>query len=133
MQEHMMPYSITDPQERTWGMFCHLSALIGWIVIPYFGKIIGPLLVWLLLRNQYPFVDDQGRESLNFQISVTIYEVIFFAASILIGVFTLGLGLFLVVPIAIILVLVEFILLIIATVTAYDGRPYRYPFTIRFV
>jgi len=57
-----------------WGMFCHLSTLCGY-VMP-FGNILGPLVVWLIKKDEYPLVDDQGKEALNFQISITIWTVI---------------------------------------------------------
>ena len=57
--------------EKMWGMFCHLSALAGYIGIP-FGNIIGPLIIWMVKKEQFKFVDDQGKESLNFQITITI-------------------------------------------------------------
>ena len=60
-----------ESNERTFAMLCHLSALIGFF-IP-FGHIIGPLIIWLIKKDTSKLVDDQGRESLNFQISLTIY------------------------------------------------------------
>jgi uncharacterized protein len=61
-------------------MLCHLTALLGIIGIP-FGNIVGPLIIRLLKKNVYPFVNEQGKESLNFQISMTIYAL---AAALLI-------------------------------------------------
>ena len=69
-----------EQQAKQWGMLCHLSALSVFIGIP-FGNILGPLIVWLLKREEDPFIDEQGRESLNFQISMSIY---FFCSAILI-------------------------------------------------
>ena len=63
----------SSPDERTWAMFCHLSTLAGWI-IP-FANLIAPLVIWLVKKDQYPMVDDQGKEALNFQINITIYEL----------------------------------------------------------
>ena len=75
--------------ERTWAAFAHLSALLG-ILIP-FGNLIAPLAIWLLKKNESAFIDDQGKESLNFQISVLIYG---FIAAVLvfvaIGIFLLS-------------------------------------------
>src|SRR3954467_5501803 len=56
----------TNPDAKMWGMLAHLSSLAG-LVIP-FGNFIGPLVVWLMKKDQQPFVNDQGKESLNFQI-----------------------------------------------------------------
>lgn len=61
--------------EKTWGMIVHLSALAQFI-FHFFGLIIGPLIVWLIKKNNMPFVDEQGRESLNFNISMTLYALI---------------------------------------------------------
>jgi len=112
---------MTESQERTWGMLCHLSALAGFI-IP-FGNIIGPLVIWLIKKDESPFVDDQGKESLNFQISITIYCLIAAVLIlVIIGIFLLiGLGIF------------AIVMIIIAAVKANNGEKFRYPLTIRFV
>ncbi len=110
------------PQEaRTWAMLCHLSSYLGY-VFP-FGHILGPLAVWLFKGEKFPLVDDQGKESLNFQLSITIYLLV---AAIFILV-VIGFAL-----IALIAVF-HFIVVIIAAVRAKDGEKYRYPLTIRFV
>ncbi len=110
-----------EKQARMWGMLCHLTALTAFVGIP-FGHIVGPLVVWLIKRNDYPFADVQGKESLNFQISMSIYCVV---AAVLILVF---IGFALLIGLAI----TDFILVIIAAVKASNGESYRYPLTIRF-
>src|SRR5678816_292858 len=60
---------------RTWNVLCHASALAGFFV-PWAGHILGPLIVWLAKRNDSPEIDENGKESLNFQISMLIYNVI---------------------------------------------------------
>src|SRR5690242_11127927 len=63
--------------ERNWAMFCHLAGLAGFLpVIPFLGNVIGPLVLWLVKREQYPFVDDQGKEALNFQITMLIATIL---------------------------------------------------------
>ncbi len=111
-----------DKQARIWGMLCHLTALLGIIGIPFIN-IAGPLIIWLLKRNLYPFVDEQGRESLNFQISMTIFAL---AAAILIY---LKIGLFLLLIIA----GVNFILVVIASIRAFNGETFIYPFKIQLI
>ena len=59
-------------EEKTWGMICHLSAFAFFIP---FGHILGPLIVWLIKKEEFPFVNEQGKEALNFQISITIYSI----------------------------------------------------------
>ena len=108
--------------DKTWAMLCHLTALSFYIGVP-FGNIIGPLVIWLIKKDELPIVDEQGKESLNFQISMSIYAMI---ASLLIFIF-IGL---LLVPIV---VIVQIILTVIAALKANNGESYRYPLTIRFL
>lgn len=117
-------------QAHTWGMLCHLSALLGFIGFPLggffvlpFGNLIGPLVVWLIKKNDHPFIDEQGRESLNFQISMTIYALL---ASILVLVL---IGFFLLIGLAV----CDVILVIVAAVKVSNGESFRYPATIRFL
>jgi uncharacterized Tic20 family protein len=103
-------------------MLCHLSAFAGYI-IPVLGNIIGPLVMWLLKREEYPLVDDQGKESLNFQITITIA---FFLAGVLclviIGFFLLPL-----------IMLFDVVLIIVATIKANECQYFRYPLCMRFI
>ena len=109
-------------EARTWAMLCHLSSISGYIGLP-FGHLIGPLIVWLVKKDQFPLVDDQGKESLNFQISMTIYGVVALILSfLLIGI-----------PLLVLIALGDLVFAIIAAIEANKGVPYRYPFTIRFL
>jgi uncharacterized Tic20 family protein len=110
-----------DKDERMWAMFCHLSALLGFI-FP-FGNIIAPLVIWLLKKDEYPLVNDQGKEALNFQISMTIYIL----ASIVLIFIVIG------IPLLILLGLFSLIVIVIAAIKANEGEKYRYPITIRFL
>lgn len=104
------------------GMLCHLGALAGYI-IPL-GNILGPFIFWQLKKNEFPFVDDQGKESMNFQITV------FIAALVCIPlIFLFGLGALLLVVIGI----CDLVFLIIAALKANEGVAYRYPFAIRLI
>jgi uncharacterized Tic20 family protein len=113
---------VSDKDTRIWGMLCHLSALSALIGIP-FGNIIGPLIIWLIKKDEYAFVDDQGKESLNFQISMTIFAV---GAAILI---LLLIG----IPILIAVVVLDLIFTIIASIKANEGIYYRYPFSLKII
>ena len=110
-----------EKNERVWGVFCHLGAFAGYL-FP-FGNIIAPLIVWLLNKDESPFVDNQGRESLNFQISITIYMVV---AGLLCFIF-IG------IPILAGLVIFDLVVVIKAALKANQGEYYRYPLTIRFI
>ena len=111
----------THPEARTWGMIAHLSSLAG-LVIP-FGNFVGPLIVWLMKKDQMPFVDDQGKESVNFQITVTIAALV---AGLTI---CIGIGLFLLPIVAV----AAIVMAIIAGIKANEGVRYRYPFTLRLI
>jgi uncharacterized Tic20 family protein len=111
-----------EKKALTWGMLCHLTALC-WLVGVPFGHLLGPLVVWLLKRNEYPNVEEQGKESLNFQISFTIYAVVaVFLMFAVIGI-----------PVLVALVILDVIFVVVASVRTNAGRPYRYPLTIRIL
>jgi len=115
------PETPLQKPDRTWDVLCHILALAGF-VFP-FGNIIGPLIIWLVKKDQIPSVDAHGKESLNFQISMTIYAIV---ASLLIFA-VVG---FVLLPAVL---LANLILVIMATIKASNGEPYRYPLTIRFI
>ncbi|NLZ31550.1 MAG: DUF4870 domain-containing protein [Firmicutes bacterium] len=104
-------------------MLAHLLALAG-LILP-FGSIIGPLVIWLIKKDESPFVDKNGKESLNFQISTTIYLIV---AGIL-AFITLGLLFFL--PIAVSIFWLVYV--IIASVRVSNGEDFSYPLAIRFL
>lgn len=115
------PTGVTK-EERTWAMACHLSALALFVGVP-FGNIIGPLIVWMIKKDEMPLVDDQGKESLNFQISTTLYAAV---AAILVLVL-IG------IPLLIGLAIFDLVMLIMAAIKANEGIAYRYPLTIRLL
>jgi len=108
---------------RMWAMICHLAGLAG-LPVPVLGNIVAPLIVWQIKKEAFPFVDEQGKEAVNFQISMTIYGL---ASLVLIPLFCIGFFLLAAVYI------VDLIFLLIAAVKANDGHHYRYPLTIRFI
>ena len=109
-------------EERNWAMACHLTGLSSLIGVP-FGNIIVPLIIWLIKKDEFPFVAEQGKESLNFQISMTIYAIV---AGILC---MIGIGFFLLAA----LVIVDLIFVINAAVKATKGEGYKYPLAIKFI
>ena len=111
-----------EKQARLWGMLCRLTALSLLISLP-FGNILCPLVIWLIKRNEIPFVDEQGKESLNFQISMTIYALV--AALLMLVI----IGFFLLIGLAVF----STVMVIIASIKANDGVVYKYPVTIRIL
>ena len=107
---------------RSWNALCHASALLG-VLVHFPGHLLGPLIVWLIKRDESPEIDAHGKESLNFQISMLIYNVVAAVfCLILIGFFFLA-----------ILWVLNAVFVIIASIQASDGKFYRYPMTIRFI
>jgi len=117
-----METSTSSRDVRTWNVLCHASALAGFFV-PWAGHILGPLIVWLAKRSDSPEIDEYGKESLNFQISMLIYNVIA-------GVLCLVLVGFI---ILLILHILNLVLVIVASIQASEGKFYRYPMTIRLI
>ena len=119
------PFSAPAPSlvtVRTWTTLCHASALLG-VFVHFPGHVIPPLIVWLLKRDESPEIDAHGKEALNFQLSMLIYNIVA-------GVFCLVLIGFLILPV---LWVLNALFVIIASIHASDGKLYRYPMTIRFI
>lgn len=111
-----------DDEERMWAMFCHLSSFAEFI-FP-FGHILGPLVVYLLKKDEYASVADQGKESLNFQISCSIYlAVLGMPVCILWFLF----------PLLFLIPVLQIVFVVLASLAANKGELYRYPLTIRFL
>jgi uncharacterized Tic20 family protein len=112
----------TSASVRTWCMLAHATALVGFLV-PVAGHIVGPLIVWLAKRHDSPEIDAHGKESMNFQISMLIWNII---AGILVLV-VIG------IPILILLHILNIIFVIVGSIQASEGKLYRYPLSIRFI
>ncbi|MEA5605865.1 DUF4870 domain-containing protein [Nostoc sp. UHCC 0252] len=145
-------------QMRIWAVLCHFSALLGWILLVFLVflgiplylplNLLAPLLIWRLKKTQYPWIDLQGKESINFQFSLTLYTLIVIAISLILLSVSLSIiltnngssneikntlnGL-----LAVLMSLLSFKLVLqlfvvtFASVKAYKGEHYRYPLTIR--
>ncbi len=115
------PAGAPSTDERTWALLAHLSALAG-CVIP-FGNLIGPFVVWQIKKNEMPFVDDQGKEALNFQITLSLALLV----SMVLCVIVIG---FLLLPV---IGIYGLVMLIIAAINSNNGIAYRYPLTLRLI
>jgi uncharacterized Tic20 family protein len=110
-----------DQEVRNTAVAAHLSTLAG-LVVP-FGSVIGPLAVWLTRRDRDPFIDDTGREALNFGISIAIYGLVALIGTLLL----VG------IPLLILGTIAWVVLASLAAVKASQGQAYRYPLTLRLV
>ncbi|WP_144211863.1 DUF4870 domain-containing protein [Shewanella donghaensis] len=110
-----------EKEARNMGLLVYAASIAGYI-IPL-GSIIGPLIVWLMKRDEFEFVNECGKNCLNFKLSLLIYVVI---STILAFV---GIGILLLV----VLGLLDIICTIIGIIRAGEGKAYRYPLTINFI
>ena len=113
--EQPQPSSEVSKDARMWAMLCHLLGL--------FTCFIGPLIIWLIKKDEDPFIDDQGKEALNFQITVAIAGIVSAVLTVVCVGFFLGIA----VSIA------DLVFCIIASIKANSGQAYRYPVSIRFI
>lgn len=116
--------SAPGKEERNWALFAHLSSLSSFVGIPGF---IGPLVVWLIKKDELPFASAQAKEALNFQISLFIYGLV-----CVVLIFTI-VGALIAIPGLIALALIEIVFTIIASIQAGEGKSYRYPMTFRLI
>jgi uncharacterized Tic20 family protein len=101
--------------DRTFAMLIYVSS--------FFTTIIGPLIIWLLKKDQSPLLDKHGKEYFNFVISYAIYTLIgFITIFLFIG--------FIILPVV---GLLGFIFTIVGAIKAYNGEWYRIPLTIPFI
>ncbi|MFG0305084.1 MAG: DUF4870 domain-containing protein [Phycisphaerales bacterium JB040] len=114
---------VTDDQ-RTYSLLMHLG-IIGFSVIGPLSVLI-PIIMWQIKKGDSPFIDDHGREAVNFQISILIYSVI----GVVVSIVTFGLGAILVVPGLTVFAIVGMVL---AMVASNRGEYFRYPMTLRFI
>jgi len=132
--------------ERQWAAMAHVAALVLALLTSWFAGFAGMLgagVVFLLKRDDSPFVAAHAREAINFNLSMFIYAVVAIAIGIALGAFTvltLGIGLLLTAPAALVLValmglvaVVWLVCSIIAAVKAWNGEAYRYPLTLRLL
>jgi len=115
-------YSDIPREARKWAAICHAVALVG-LLGNGIGFLLGPLIVWLIKKEDHPFIDEQGKEALNFQITM------FLAGAVSALLILVLIGFLMLFAVAVMMVVFP----IIAAVRANNGEHYRYPFTFRFV
>jgi uncharacterized Tic20 family protein len=117
-----------EKDARVWAMVCHLAGLAGLSpILPVIGGAVAPLVIWQLKGEQFPFVAEQGRRAVNFQLSMLVYGTV---GAIVCFVSLVGIRL---IPVIFCVAgLVDLIFVLIAAVKANRGEHYRYPLTIRF-
>ena len=125
----LQPASGSDVAERQWAIGIHLSALLGFAG-PHLLNVVGPLIIWLIRKQESPYLDAVGKRVLNFQISYSLYG---FVAATLIGLlWWLVIGLFLV-PLYVIIAVAWLLFTIIGAMKENNGEAYEFPFVIKFL
>lgn len=114
-----------NPDARTWAVFCHLSPLLGVLLSVGLLNFVGPLVIWLVKKDQYPYVDDQGKEALNFQLTLLILSLVCVAITLV----SCGAAF----PIVFVPLILQIVFSIISSMAANKGEYYRYPYNIRIV
>jgi uncharacterized Tic20 family protein len=118
----MREIRVLSETERNWAMFCHLAAFAGYF-IPLFGNIIGPLVCWLARKDESTWVNENGKASLNFQISLTLYMFLCIPLCfIIVGFVLIG-----------VLFILNLVFIIMASVKASKGEEFKYPLAIPFI
>ena len=112
---------LSEDEARKWAMFAHIGTFSS-MFVPL-GNIIAPIVIWQMKKNESPFVVEQAKESLNFQITLMIYSIISILLCFII------IGFFLIFA----LVIFGMIIVIVAGVKANDGEDYRYPMALRLI
>jgi uncharacterized protein len=100
--------------DRLWATLAHLSILLG------VTTVLGPLVIWLIKKDKSPFVDDQAKEALNFQLSCLVASLVTTASCVL-------------VPLALVVIIGGLVYGVIAGIEANKGNTYRYPYTFRMI
>jgi uncharacterized Tic20 family protein len=111
--------------DRTMAMFCHLSGIVS--------GFIGPLIIWLIKKDESRFVDHHGRTALNFAFTLAIAVVVAWLGGVVLTVVTCGVGVFIILPLVLGVLVFGLVFWIIGAVKANQGEWYRQPMAIPFI
>ncbi|AZQ12531.1 DUF4870 domain-containing protein [Shewanella khirikhana] len=120
-EEQMTELHQPEKQEKEMALLVHAASFAGYL-IP-FGSVLGPLIVWLMKRDESAFVNQAGINCLNFKISMLIYFMVSFLLMFVLVGFVLVFA----------LAILDIVVTILAMVRASEGSHYQYPFSIKFI
>ncbi|MGI4893632.1 MAG: DUF4870 domain-containing protein [Janthinobacterium lividum] len=124
------PQPLSAQDERLWAMFAHLSSIVSaFIGLPF----LGPLIIFLVLKDRSRFVRGHAGEALNMTISLIVYGIVLGIVITVLTVVTVGLGGLLLWWVAFVPGIAALVFSILAAVAAHQGRGYRYPLIFRLV
>ena len=122
------------PEEKKFATICHLLGLL--IILFPILNIIGPLIYWQSKKSESDYVNDQGKEAVNFQISVTIYIIFIFFVILTMKLsdFSASQGFLSFIVLLIVAIwFFDVVMVIVASIRANKGEKYKYPLSIRFI
>ena len=118
------PHVESNKEDRLWALLCHLGTFAT--IVP-FANLLVPLIIWLAKRDTSPLVADQGKECLNFQITMMLFYALAVVCIITVILFPEGIGLFAIIPVW------HLVVSLIGAIKAWDGQCFRYPLTLRLL
>ena len=122
----LWPQASTEPlarqqEENNWAVILHLSQFLGYLVV--IVGFVAPILIWMLMKNQYPGLDAHGKNVMNWILSSLIYVMIGFLTALL------GIGIIVLIALGV----VGIVFPIVGAVKASQGIAWKYPLTIEFL
>lgn len=117
--------SAAEADDRSYATFTHVVPLVSHLGGPFILPLVAAVIMWQIKKDQSPFLDDHGRESTNFQLSLLIYAVLIIPLAVM----TCGMGALLAIP----LLVLNIVGCVLAAKAAHRGEYYRYPMSIRVV
>ena len=108
--------------ERQWGAITHVAALLG-ILLPM-ALVLGPMIIWMIKRDESSFLDAQGKEAVNFQLTILVTSFILILLAGITKIFF---------AISAVVLAVGMIFAAVAALNIYKGKDYRYPFAVRLI
>ena len=122
-------YDLPNQETRKWAMLCHLGGLASLVPFPT-ANILLPLVIWMVKRDSDPYIDEQGREAVNFQITMFLYGVLVGIAVYLLKIILIG---YLLVWLPLLVMIAQLGGSIVGAIRAHDGEKFRYPLILRFL
>jgi uncharacterized Tic20 family protein len=114
---------------RRWASACHLSVLVGFLFVPI-GPPLVAFIVWRMKRDEHFYIDEQGRESVNFQFSMALLVVVSWVMLKMLEPILLG---YFLAWVPVLVYIAQVLLALVGALRAYDGEKFHYPFSIPFI
>ena len=112
---------LSTAEDNQWASFAHLGGILG---------LLPSLIIWLVFKDRGAFTNQEGKEALNFQITLAIAQIIsqilFYALAVILIGFLFGFVSFAIWVAGVIFSIIGF-------TKAKDGISYRYPFALRLI